>query len=166
MSAKLFNLKNIFSSIVTLAIATVVYLAIPNQIKTSLFTGELIFGPRTLPYLLVYTIIILSTVDIFLEVRKNIIKKDTKPKSDSNNIKKHNYIGLLIVIVSIFLWIILVLYFGYKLATIFLVVTSMLVIGNNKWWQIIFLSLILSFGFDYFIKAVLRVYFPEGIFFG
>lgn len=163
MSTKLFNLKNIISSIVTLTIAIVVYLVIPNQIKTSLFTGELVFGPRTLPYLLVNIIFILSIVDIFLELR-NTSKKETKPKSDINT-KKNNYIGLLIMIVSIFLWIVLVLYFGFKLATIFLVVTAMLVIGNNKWWQIILLSLILSFGFDYFLKAVLRVYFPEGIFF-
>lgn len=166
--SKKWNYKNIISAIVTLIIAFVIYLSIPAQVKLPKFAYEVAgsFNARTVPYFLTIIIIILSIIDIILSIRTNILKTDTDmEQKEENKVKSPNYFGLLIAFVSILLWIIFTIYFGFRLATIFLVVAIMLVIGNRKWWQIVLLSLILSIPMDYLLKAVLRVYLPEGIFF-
>lgn len=164
------NYKNIISALVTLIIAFVIYISIPAQVKLPKFAYEVAgsFNARTVPYFLTITIIILSIIDFFLSIRMNLVKNITKTdveQQEENKIKSHNYIGVLIAFVSILLWIIFTIYFGFRLATIFLVITVMLVIGHCKWWQMVLLSFILSIPMDYFLKAVLRVYLPEGIFF-
>lgn len=158
------NLRNVISAVGTLIVGIVVYLVIPIQIKVPSYSIGISFTTRTMPYLITLAIIVLSLTDIFLGLKEH--RKKTKEETIlAGPAQTHNYTGVLITFVSIFLWIVLTIYFGFRLATIFLVIATMLVIGNCKWWQIIFLSLILSFPLDYILKVVLRVYLPEGIFF-
>jgi len=63
------------------------------------------------------------------------------------------------------LWIVLIPYIGFNIATILLISAIMLIIGNRNWWQIMILSLILSLPLNYLLKVVLRVYLPQGLIF-
>ena len=67
---------------------------------------------------------------------------------------------------AIAIWIVILPYLGFNIATILLVASVMIIIGNCRWWQIVVLSVILSVPINFLLATVLRVYLPTGSLFG
>jgi len=154
--------KNI-SSIVTLLIGILVFINIPNQIDIGSETSINSVNPRTLPYLIASAIIVLSLLIIISDII--ISRKKEAAFYVNKQIEDSNYIRVFLSIICIMLWIVLIPYIGFNIATILLISAIMLIIGNRNWWQIMILSLILSLPLNYLLKVVLRVYLPQGLIF-
>jgi len=154
--------KNI-SSIITLLIGILVFINIPNQIDIGSETSINSVNSRTLPYLIASAIIVLSLLIIISDII--ISRKKEAAFYVNKQIEDSNYIRVFLSFICIMLWIVLIPYIGFNIATILLISAIMLIIGNRNWWQIIILSLILSLPLNYLLKVVLRVYLPQGLIF-
>ena len=154
------TLRNSISSIVTLLVGLFVFVSVPSQIAVFDSGSPNPVTARTLPYLITSAIIILS----LLLIASNAIETQKDETDSSANVpgESINYIRVLLAFVAIALWIVLLPFFGYNLATVLLVVSVMLIVGGCRWWQIAILALALSFPVQYSLAVILRVYLPSG----
>jgi len=152
-------MKRSLSSVVTLIVGVLVLFSIPNQIV--LFDeGQSSANARTVPYLIASLIILISLMMIVSEV---IATQDQSAEAtDGEPQESVRYGRVILASAAIALWIVILPYLGFNISTILLVATTMLIIGNCRWWQIILLPLILSFPINYLLTAVLQVYLPSG----
>ena len=162
-------LRKNLSSFTTLLVGTLVFFSIPSQIEV-FDTGEgSVVNARTLPYIISSAIIVLS----LLTIASNIYGASrSQPESSGEDTsledKKEatSYGRVFLAFLAIALWIVVLPYFGFSVATMFLVASIMVIIGNCHWWQILFLSLMLSFPVNYLLALVMGVYLPNGSLFG
>ncbi len=157
-------IKRSISSIVTLMVGVVVFLSIPSQIVIIDSEGLSSVDARTVPYLITSLIIIISLIMIISESVK--IRKEQTDTLEDKSSEQTNYVRVFLAFLAITLWIIALPYIGFNIATILLVASVMVIIGNCRWWQIALLSLILSVPINYLLANVLRVYLPSGSIFG
>ena len=157
-------IKRSISSIVTLMVGVVVFLSIPSQIVIIDSEGLSSVDARTVPYLITSLIIIISLIMIISESVK--IRKEQTDTLEDKSSEQTNYVRVFLAFLAIALWIIALPYLGFDIATILLVASVMVIIGNCRWWQIALLSLILSVPINYLLANVLRVYLPSGSIFG
>lgn len=153
-------LRRSISSIVTLLIGLFVFVSIPSQIVLFEDASATPVSARTLPYLISSAIIIISLIIIISNIfaaRKETKENDSAEQPQDNT----SYARVFYAFVAIALWIVLLPYLGFNIATILLVSTIMLIIGNCRWWQIAILSLILSVPMNYLLATALRVYLPS-----
>lgn len=156
-------LRNSISSIVTLLVGVFIFVSIPSQIAVFDTDSTSTVNARTLPYLISSAIIILSLLTII----SNAIgfqKSEANPSTNEQP-ETTSYIRVFFAFAAIAFWIILLPYLGFNIATILLVASVMIVIGDCRWWQIALLSLILSVPVNYLLATILRVYLPRGILF-
>lgn len=157
-------IKRSISSIVTLMIGALVFLSIPSQISVMDSEGLSSVNARTVPYLITSLIIIISVIMIISEGIK--IQKEHADTDEHISKERTSYVRVFLAFLAIALWIIALPYIGFNIATILLVASIMLIVGNCRWWQIVLLSLILSVPINYLLGSVLRVYMPGGSIFG
>lgn len=148
----------------TLIVGVVVFLSIPSQIAVFGGEGNSSVNARTVPYLITSLIIIISLVMIISDALK--IRKEAAESLDSSPKEPTSYARVFLAFLAIALWIVALPIIGFNIATILLVVSIMLIIGNCRWWQIALLSLVLSVPINYLLANVLRVYLPSGSIFG
>lgn len=157
-------LKRSVSSFVTLIIGVLVFLSIPDQIALFGSEGLGSVNARTVPYLITSLIIILSLSMIISEA---IAMRSEKADATVEKRQEGTSYGrVFLAFVAIALWIAILPYLGFNIATILLIAAIMIIIGNCPWWQIVLLALILSVPINYLLAAVLRVYLPSGSIFG
>ncbi|OZT76083.1 tripartite tricarboxylate transporter TctB family protein [Vreelandella boliviensis] len=149
-------------SICTALIGLAIFILVPFQIDLSHMRGSNLSGvdARTLPYLLSFSIIFLSLLEIIL-----INRKKTK---ESNANKKPQYLNMLrvcITFLSIVLWILLVPIIGFIISMIILLAFVMMVMGNRKILQLILVPVITSVLLNYIFTTFLGRTLPTGIFF-
>ncbi len=140
------------------------FLSIPSQIPLFDDGSASSVNARTLPYLISFAIILLSLIIIasnILNERRGEANSLTKQPAESTS-----YGRVFLTFIAIALWVALMPYLGFNIATILLIASIMLIIGKCAWWQIMILSLILSFPVNYLLALVLRVYLPSGSLFG
>lgn len=148
----------------TLIVGVVVFLSIPSQIAVFGGEGNSSVDARTVPYLITSLIIIISLVMIISDALK--IRKEAAESLSSSPKEPTSYARVFLAFLAIALWIVALPIIGFNIATILLVVSIMLIIGNCRWWQIALLSLVLSVPINYLLANVLRVYLPSGSIFG
>lgn len=161
MSATMTLLKRSLSSVVTLIIGVFVFLSIPSQIALLGSEGMSGVNARTVPYSITSLIVLLSLAVIISEafaMRREASVSEPQPAT--------SYGRVFLAFIAIALWIIILPYLGFNISTILLVASVMVIIGNCRWWQIVLLSLILSFPINYLLASILRVYLPSASVFG
>lgn len=157
-------LRKNLSSFTTLLVGLLVFVSIPSQIEV-FDTGEgSAVNARTLPYIISSAIIALSLLSIASSVYGIYRSKAESPEVDQKETTSYGRVFL--AFLAIALWIVFLPYLGFSVATMLLVVSVMLIIGNCRWWQIAFLSLILSFPVNHLLALVMGVYLPNGSLFG
>lgn len=164
MSGALNMLKGSVSSIVTLLIGLFVFVSIPNQIVV--FESEGVGGvtARTVPYIIASLIIFFSLIMIVSDVIRT--RNEEAGASENDPQETTSYGRVLLAFAAITLWIVILPYLGFNIATFMLVAAIMTIIGNCQWWQIVLLSLILSVPIKFLLAIVLQVYLPSGSVFG
>lgn len=157
------NLRKSLSSLVTLSIGLLVFVSIPSQIDV-FDTSNGGVNARTLPYIISSAIIILSLLIIVFNTIG--VQMEEADPTDGEQSKATSYGRVFLACIAIALWIVLLPYLGFSIATMLLVASVMLIIGSCRWWQIVILSLILSFPVNYLLALVMGVYLPNGSLFG
>ena len=157
-------LRNNVSSIITLLAGLFFFLSIPGQIAVFENDGLSGVSARTMPYLIASAIITLSLFMIVFNIIRNL--KVEAGSSENEPREKTSYGRVFLAFAAIALWIMVLPYLGYNISTIVLVASIMFIIGNCRWWQIVVLSIVLSFPINYLLGIVLRVYLPSGSIFG
>jgi len=159
------SFKKVIPPLVTLLIGIFIFIIIPYQISLPETESSIVrpTNARTIPYLITTGVILLSILEFVSGMIK--LKRSNEEVQIDRQTKNLNYIGVCGALIAMLLWLLLIPYVGFNISTILLTITMMLIIGNRKWWQIVLLSLILSYPLDYVLKVVLRVYLPQGIFF-
>ncbi len=156
-------MKKSISSITTLLIGMFVFLSIPSQIPVVDDGSAGGFNARTVPYFITSAIILLSLFIILSDTVTAKKKEGNVPPSDQSEDTSHIRVFLAFGLITI--WIISLPYIGFNVATVFLISSIMLLIGNCRWWQIVALSFILSVPLDYLLGVAFRMYLPNGSFF-
>ena len=157
-------LRGNVSSIVTLLAGLFFFLSIPGQIAVFENDGLSGASARTMPYLIASAIIILS---LFMIVFNTIANLKAETGSSGNEPReKTSYSRVFLAFGVIALWIMVLPYLGFNITTMMLVASIMFNIGDCRWWQIVVLSLVLSFPINYLLAIVLRVHLPSGSIFG
>ena len=153
-------LRGNVSSIVTLLVGVFFYLSIPSQIGV-FENGDLSgVNARTMPYLIASAIIVISLYMIVSNILANRKLVIDELEDESSEITSYGRVFL--AFIAIALWIVILPYLGFNIATMMLVATIMIIIGKCRWWQIAILALVLSFPIDYLLGAALKVYLPSG----
>ena len=153
-------LRGNVSSIVTFLVGLFFYLSIPAQIGV-FENGDLSgVNARTMPYLIASAIIVISLYMIVSNILAN--RKLMVDELEDESAEITSYGRVFLSFVAIALWIVILPYLGFNIATMMLVATVMIIIGKCSWWQIAILALVLSFPIDYLLGAALKVYLPSG----
>jgi len=153
-------LRGNVSSIVTLLVGVFFYLSIPSQIGV-FENGDLSgVNARTMPYLIASAIIVISLYMIVSNILANRKLVIDELEDESSEITSYGRVFL--AFIAIALWIVILPYLGFNIATMLLVAAIMIIIGKCSWWQIAILALVLSFPIDYLLGAALKVYLPSG----
>ena len=157
------NIRKYIPSIITCIIGIIVFLVIPSQIDLSRVKANNITGidSRTLPYILSILIIFLSLLELFFIG----IKKKGQDTEENIQIDYAKFIRVFVTFIGVVLWIVLVPYLGFILSTILLLGLVMVLMGNKKWLQIVFVPIITSFLLSYIFTVFIGRTLPLGIFF-
>ncbi|WP_374694438.1 tripartite tricarboxylate transporter TctB family protein [Halomonas sp. SpR8] len=149
-------------SICTALIGLAIFILVPFQIDLSHMRGSNLSGidARTLPYLLSFSIIFLSFLEMIIINRKKEKESNTDIKSKYSNILR-----VCITFLSIVLWILLVPFLGFIISMIILLVFVMMVMGNRKILQLTLVPVITSVLLNYIFTTFLGRTLPTGIFF-
>lgn len=147
------NLKRKTPDILMLLFGIVILLIIPTQIKSS---GDNIYGPRFFPYILSLTLIIFSFISIFL--KSNI--DDIKTK-----LIKYSNIRVLIILILMISWVFFANIIGFALSTFIFSLSTMIVMGNRKYLQLIIVPVVLTGIIYYVFSELLDIFLPSNMFF-
>ena len=153
-------LRGNIPSIVTLAAGAFFFLSIPSEIVLLENEGQSGVNARTMPYLIAGGIIVLSLYTIVSNAIGNL--KETATAQDGEPREATAFGRVLLAFIAIALWIVILPYLGYNVATMLLVASIMLIIRDCRWWQIVVLAVMLSVPINYLLAIVLRVYLPAG----
>lgn len=160
MSAITAGLKDSISSVVTLLAGAFFLVSIPSQIADFGTDGLSGVSARTTPYLIASAIVIISVFSIagaVLARMKAVVQDEAEQEA-----KPTRYGAVFLAFVAIALWIVVLPLIGFNIATVLLIAAMMLIIGSCTWWQVVLLSVVLSFPVNALLGFVLKVYLPSG----
>ncbi len=158
MSTLSSGLKESIPAIVTLAVGLFFVVSIPSQIADFGTDGLSGVSARTTPYLIAGAIVLISLGSIITTLWSHM----RHAAGTADQATKTHYGAVFLAFLAIAAWIILLPIIGFNIATVLLIASMMLIIGKCKWWQIVVLSLALSFPVNYLLAIVLKVYLPSG----
>lgn len=126
------------------------------------YRGALVISPGFFPTLLGILIIILACALVF---RKHSMKKAKKSITseiiDEEREVKHNpSIKVIALIGSCFIYILLLKYIGFIIATILFIAIVSMFLGERRWWMIILLSVLGSLFIYLIFEIGFKVYLP------
>lgn len=158
------KLKQYIPSIVTAIIGIAIFLVIPSQIDLSRLSESAKAGinSRTILYFLSSLIIILSVVDILMKYLK---RNDEHDAVEHKSLDKTALFRVLITILAIFIWIKILPIIGFTIGMTLLLVFTMVLMGNRKWYLIIIIPIVTSVMLNYVFSEFVGRTLPSGIFF-
>ncbi|MED4123958.1 tripartite tricarboxylate transporter TctB family protein [Halalkalibacterium halodurans] len=148
--------KSVLPSLAAAAFGVIILLLIPNQVSTAEINQ---MNARFFPYLLAIGIILLSVLSITIERTK------FRPSGEGKRESVKRQLPPFAVLLGSMLWVILIPYLGFTLTTFFTTLSFMIILGNRKKLQLLFVPIAFTVTLYYSVVILMRMSVPQGMFF-
>lgn len=154
---------NYIDSVVVLILGIGILVLLPLQVKSPDNLEHTLTSPLLFPRIVSWTLIILSLFRLFTV----LVKKETKETKETKEIKeatfiKKQWLRFISSLVIIVVYILLIPFLGFLLATILATFSLISLLGDGKWYKQVILSTIITVPIWFVFVELLNVPLPKG----